>query len=57
MSKYYYVPVPNEIAELVDKAVKADEYPVGKYRSRAHYILEAVKRLLEAEGFLGGEKR
>ncbi len=50
------MPVPNELAELVDEAYKANEYPIGKYRSRAHYIIEAVRGQLRVEGFLGGEK-
>jgi len=54
-TKYYYVPILIEVAELVDQAVDANKYPLGKYRSRAHYILVAVKELLRKEGFLGEE--
>lgn len=54
--KYNYVPIPTEIAELVDKAVEADSYPVGRYRSKAHYVVEAVKAQLRREDFLEKEK-
>jgi len=43
------VPLPTQMIDTVDGIVEKNKYPIGKYHSRSHYIIEAVKEKLERE--------
>jgi Arc/MetJ-type ribon-helix-helix transcriptional regulator len=43
------IALPLEIVTEIDKRVEKDKYPKGKYFSRTHFVIEAVKEKLRNE--------
>jgi len=43
------IPIPKELLAVVDEIVEKNKYPMGKYHSRSHYIVQAVKEKLARE--------
>lgn len=43
------VALPSEIVEEIDECVERDRYPLGKYHSRSHFVVEAIKEKLQKE--------
>lgn len=41
------IALPQDLVERVDKYVAKNKYPKGQYRSRNHFIVEAVKNVLK----------
>jgi len=46
-NKWVYIAIPRELAQIIDKIVEENKYPMGKYRSRNHFVLETLKQTLE----------
>jgi metal-responsive CopG/Arc/MetJ family transcriptional regulator len=47
---FTYVNIPKGLIKLIDDIVDKDHYPTGNYRSRADFVIQAVKKkLLEQE--------
>lgn len=43
------VALPSEIVKEIDECVASDKYPKGKYHSRTHFVIEAIKEKLHKE--------
>lgn len=43
------VALPSEIVEEIDDCVERNKYPMGEYRSRSHFVIEAIKEKLQKE--------
>ena len=41
-----YVAIPAALAEQIAKIVEQDHYPVGKWHSRDHFVIESLKQTL-----------
>jgi len=46
---WHSVVVPDELIKVVDQIVAENKYPLGKYRSRNDFIVQAVKEKIERE--------
>jgi hypothetical protein len=41
-----YVAIPAELAEQISVIVEKDHYPMGKWHSKDHFVIDALKKTL-----------
>jgi Arc/MetJ-type ribon-helix-helix transcriptional regulator len=46
------VALTSEIVREIDECVASDKYPMGKYHSHTHFVIEVIKEKLEKENNL-----